>query len=251
LKLVGTISNRGAALCADAQGNIFLPKDGQVVEYSHGGTTPVATLNLPGGSAAGCSVDTTTDNRAVVFEGSVANLAIFANEQGAPTPYQTHITAAYCGYDGGGNLFVNGFDNQTFALSELPSGTSDFTQLSINQSVGEPGQIQWDGNYISWETVEKPTKVSRLGIMGSTASVVGTTTFDTKHRAFQSWISSNRIILPYFIVGSKPNVVGVWKYPKGGNATNTIRKFPPYKNRDITFVAVALSVASSGTRIHK
>jgi hypothetical protein len=140
LKLVGTIPDSGAASCSDYQGNVFLPKDAAVVEYSHGGTRPIATLNLPGGSAAGCSVDSITNNLAVVFQGSGANLAIFTNEQGTPTQYETHITSLYSGYDGNGNLFVNGFDNQAFALSELPSGASDFTQLSISQSVGEPGQ---------------------------------------------------------------------------------------------------------------
>jgi len=248
MKLVGDLPDSGVAICSDAQGNIFLPKDGKVVEYAHGGTAPVATLNLPGGGGGGCTVDPISHNLAVVFESSSASLAIFANEQGTPTQYETHILSNYCGYDGSGNLFVNGFDNQAFALSELPIGSSGFTKLSISQSVGEPGQIQWDGNYMTWETVDKPTIVSRLSIVGSAAKIVGTTTFNTKHKAFQSWISGNIIILPYNIRGTRPNVVGVWKYPKGGKVVSTIRKFGEYAKRTISFQGVTLSLAPSHAR---
>jgi hypothetical protein len=104
------------------------------------------------------------------------------------------------------------------------------------------GQIQWDGKYITWETVDKNAKVSRLSVVGSTVSVVGTTTFDTKHKAFQSWISGGNIILPYNIRGSRPNVVGVWKYPKGGKVVSAIKKFDSYKKRTISFQGVTLSV---------
>ncbi|MFY9719462.1 MAG: hypothetical protein WAK16_07440 [Candidatus Cybelea sp.] len=103
LKSVGFIADSGAAVCSDAQGNIFLPKDYQVVEYAHGGTQPIATLALPGDLAAGCSVDSETNNLAVVYESSVA---VFADEQGTPTSYNTHLESLYCGYDDSGNLLL-------------------------------------------------------------------------------------------------------------------------------------------------
>ena len=40
MKLVGDLPDSGVAICSDAQGNIFLPKDGKVVENAHGGTLP-------------------------------------------------------------------------------------------------------------------------------------------------------------------------------------------------------------------
>lgn len=66
LKLVGELSDGGSAICADSRGNVFLPKDTEVVEFAHGGASPVTTLTFPGYLAVGCSVDPTTNNLAVV-----------------------------------------------------------------------------------------------------------------------------------------------------------------------------------------
>src|ERR1700688_4758776 len=66
-KLVGSFSTFGGGVCSDAQGNVFLTHNGTVYEFAHGGTTPIATLSLPGNSAVGCSVDPVTGNLAVVF----------------------------------------------------------------------------------------------------------------------------------------------------------------------------------------
>ncbi|MGB6739997.1 MAG: hypothetical protein WBE59_06045, partial [Candidatus Cybelea sp.] len=84
LKLVGGIADRGISICSDSQGNIFLPRDTTVTEYAHGGTSPVATLTLPGNASSGCSVDPITNDLAVVFQTQVA---IFQNEQGNPSVY--------------------------------------------------------------------------------------------------------------------------------------------------------------------
>jgi sugar lactone lactonase YvrE len=43
--------------CSDSAGNVFVTNWTQVLEYQHGGISPVATLSLPGNQAAGCSVD--------------------------------------------------------------------------------------------------------------------------------------------------------------------------------------------------
>jgi len=38
---------------SDANGDVFVTNDTQVVEYAHGGTTPIKTLSLPGKYAMG------------------------------------------------------------------------------------------------------------------------------------------------------------------------------------------------------
>jgi hypothetical protein len=244
LKLIGTVPTDGAAICSDSEGNVFIPKDGEVTEYAHGGTSPVAVLNLPGYSARGCGVDPATNNLAVVFSASDADVAIFANEQGSPTLYQSHIGSEYCGYDDSGNLFVDGNNGQNYALSELPRGGTEFTTLSISDLVGGPGQIQWDGSYITWEGRGNPVvTISRLAISGSTATIVGTTRLGSiRHRGSQSWLYGDKIIVPYFDRGSRFNIIGVWNYPKGGKVRQTIRKFDSYAKRTISFQGVTLSV---------
>ena len=111
-ELVGTLPTGGAGICSDSGGNVFIADDNNVVEYAHGGTSPIATLSLPGDDAAGCSVDPTTRNLAVVFVGSGGDIAIFADAAGMPTLYNSGLESLYCGYDNNGNLFVDGFSGK-------------------------------------------------------------------------------------------------------------------------------------------
>ncbi len=209
-KLVGNIATGGAAICSDAEGNIFIPEDSAVEEYAHGGTTPVATLSLPGGLAAGCGVDPNTNNLAVVFKGS----------------------GGVDGYGQSGNS----------ALSELPNGASGFTSLSVSNAVGQPGQVQWDGKYMTYESTFDP-KLSRLAISGSIATIVGTTHFKgLSSRIAQSWLYSGNIILPFNTNHFRSNNIGIWKYPRGGAPIKTIRHFGSYKKITLYFKGVTLSV---------
>ena len=213
--------------CSDTNGNVFITNGAHVLEYAHGGTEPIATLNLPGSDAAACSVDTKSGNLAVVFGGSGADIAVFPAATGTPTLYEIHFVTLYCGYDGAGNLFVSGYASQQSQLAELPAGTSTFTVLSVSQRVGAPGQIQWDGKHITYESRSSENiKVSRLKISGPTATIVGTTHFKAAlHNAFQSWIYGNRIIIPYSNEGLAANRIAVWKYPQGGEPLLRLGKF--------------------------
>ncbi|MFY9709172.1 MAG: hypothetical protein WAK88_03280 [Candidatus Cybelea sp.] len=244
LKLVGGIADRGISICSDSQGNIFLPRDTTVTEYAHGGTSPVATLTLPGNASSGCSVDPITNDLAVVFQTQVA---IFQNEQGNPSVYLTHIDARYCTYDADGNLFVNGYGGNSgaeYALAELASGASAFTTILVSNSVGNPGQLQWDGKFLAYQDLTKYGKVSQLQIAGSSASIVGTISFKgVQHQVAQSWLYDGQIAFPYNIRGQHVNVISTWRYPKGGKAANTIRKFDSYKKKAIEFLGVTVSVA--------
>lgn len=240
LKLVGSIPTSGGAICSDAQGNVFLVANYTVTEYAHGGSQPIATLNVPSEIVSGCAVDPGTNNLAVVAEGYTY---IYSNEMGTPSQYTTHIGGELCGYDDKGNLFVNGYDGQHYGLAELANGASDFAVLSVDDSVGPPGQVQWDGKYITWQS-PRPLRISRLAISGSNATIVGQTKFRGRmHYAGDSWIYGSKVIAPYDIRGSRANVIGVWKYPQGGRAQASIRKFDSYKKRTIAFTGVTISVA--------
>ncbi len=245
LRLVGALSTIGNGACSDGQGNVFLTDGDEVVEYAHGGTSPVAILNIPGGeNARGCSVDPGSNDLAVTFTGSDSDLAIFANEQGTPKQYTTHIGAMYCGYDNNGNLLIDGRNDQKPAFAELPKGSNDFTVFSIPESVGAPGQVQWDGKYITYESYDLTRQIFQLSVSGSEAEIVSSTKFKSMpKRSYPSWIYGSNVVVPYNIRGIRANVIGVWKYPNGGRPVNTIRNFPPYKKRTIDFAGVTVSVA--------
>jgi hypothetical protein len=208
--LINTFNSSGSAICSDNKGNVFLTKDTTVDEYAHGATAPTATLALPGKLAIGCAVDPQTNNLAVVFESSGGDVAIFPNEGGTPSVFSSQIASIYCGYDNSGNLFVNGFSGQHYQFSELPKGSNVFTKLSISDSVGTPGQVQWDGQYITYEGVDtKNTIISRLSISGSTANIVSQTPLKgIKRRAYASWIYNGAVVVPYSTHGPLAKRIG-------------------------------------------
>src|SRR5262249_38235435 len=89
-ELGGTVDggrDYGAGACVDARGNVFITNTDSILEYTHGGSSPIATLSLPGDQARGCSVDPVSGNLAVVYSGSDTNLAIFPGAQGSPVLY--------------------------------------------------------------------------------------------------------------------------------------------------------------------
>jgi hypothetical protein len=152
------------------------------------------------------------------------------------------LDSSRCGYDNLGNLFVDGYDGQLAGLSELTSGSNKFVKLNISKYTPlPPSQVQWDGHYITYESVNKgQIMVSRLRISGSDVTVVGVTHFNIKGRAYQSWIHRDSIFIPYARRGADATRVGAWSYPKGGAP---LKSFKVVKLRFGNLNGVTLSLA--------
>ena len=209
--------------CSDSSGNVFVTAYNAVLEYAHGRKSPIATLRLPGNYASGCSIDPATGNLAVVYSGSGANIAIFPGASGTPTVYSAAIDSSYCGYDADGDLFVSGYNGHEPALSELPKGSTSFFLLPVSGNLGTPGEVQWDGSYITFEAIN-PVRIFRLRISGSSATIIGTTHLrGDLFFEFQSWIYGGHVFVPY---GQQTNRIGVWAYPKGGEAITKLTHLP-------------------------
>jgi hypothetical protein len=225
LQLVGEVSlpyapNSGG-ICSDGNGDIFVPDSAEIVEFAHGGTQPIATLDDDGGyyEPIGCAVDPTTGNLAVTnykdYPGH-GNVAIYSDAQGNPTYYSDSEIPDpnFCGYDNQGNLFIDGGP----PLAELPSGSESFTNITLNKRVPEAGQVQWDGAYITVKS-QNANKIYRLKISGSTGKVIATTHLKGpgRHAFSQSWIQGSTIIAPIG-PGQLNNRLGFWDYPGDGKA---------------------------------
>ncbi|MGA8473924.1 MAG: hypothetical protein WB681_02550 [Candidatus Cybelea sp.] len=232
-KQVGHLGAAGASLCSDKSGNIFMPSatssgNAVVYEYAHGGTTPIATLNLPGLLAEGCSVDSKSGDLAVTYlckDCDYGPVAIFKGARGSPTSYDvTGVFLSYCGYDNRHNLFADGNGGQGFALLELPAGGSNLTPIAVNQPINSAGEVQWDGKHLAIEDLISPV-IYRFQVSGSAATLVGTTKLHGAGTvAAQSWIQGSTVIVPFGANGKPPNEVGLWNYPAGGSPTKIIRK---------------------------
>ncbi len=247
-QLVGALSGYyGYAACSDSDGDVFISTPGVVEEFAHGGTVPVASYTVPYPPAVGCSVDPNSGNLAVVGDPFVE---VFSAGSTQPTSYNPFVEASFCGYDNSGDLFVSGHIDGQSGLSELPKGASSFHLLTVDQGVGEAGQVQWDGHYLTYEDVEgnrgnqKHGIISRLSISGSVAMIVGQTILNrVPNWLEQSWIYQKTIVAPYAVTGSQASNIGIWKYPKGGSPVERITKFGQYDKKKFGFTGVTISVA--------
>jgi hypothetical protein len=232
-----TALNSPSGLCLGTAGAVWVVVSGasKIVEYAHAGTTPEATLTVAGASyLLGCSVDPTTGNLAVTDYGPPAGggrVWVYAGATGTPQKYTDSnlLFAYFCGYDGSGNLFIDGEDgSHNFRLFELPSGGSKLENVTLNQKVGFPGGVQWDGKYVAigdqaYETQDK-SAIYEVSISGSSGTVEGTTPLNGSCQVLQfaiSTVQGSKAISP----DSCKNNAKFYKYPSGGSPTKTLTGF--------------------------
>jgi hypothetical protein len=177
--------------CADAAGNVYITDAGNadIVEYAHGGTTPIATFSDPNAYPASCAVDPSSGNLAVANlltsqNFNAGNVAIYPPGSATPTIYaDPNITREYfLDYDLSGTIYVDGVDGKTgyFRYAKMtPDGT--FTDIRIKGAkIGFPGGVQRDKSNMAvvdqqGSTVGKPD-IYRVSPSGK---VIGHTTLLT------------------------------------------------------------------------
>ncbi|HEX3458788.1 MAG TPA: hypothetical protein VHR97_12630 [Candidatus Baltobacteraceae bacterium] len=216
-QLAGTITgiNSAQGMCTSkkSHGNWWVVATGsnQVFEFAHGGTTPIATINISAGVPASCAVDAKTGNLAVTMIGN-ENVVVYAGGSGSGTTYTAPFQPFFSSYDSKGNLFVDG-SGQT-PLAELPKGGSAFIPISTNQTIIFSGGVQWDGRYLAVGD-QDTSDVYRFSVSGSSATLVSTTALNGGS-AGGFWIQKKRLIT------SESGDVDVWKYPAGGSPIKQI-----------------------------
>lgn len=227
-RLKGTLTgfSSPAGECVDKSGHVFITSGSGILEYAHGGTTPIATLK-DAGSPQGCSVDPKTGNLAVTnystTSSSQGNVAIYKDAKGKPT-YLTDSKIYheyFCGYDNAGDLFVDGTEpsSDELKLSEIPSGRTFFRNITLNQTITGAGGVQWDGKHLALGNLpEGPSTIYQFAINGEKGTKVGSTPLKGSGAVFQFWIEQANVIGPNYLA----NDVGIWAYPAGGSAKETI-----------------------------
>lgn len=233
LKLIGTLTDFSspAGECSDSRGNVWItdPDTSRVVEYAHGGTSPISILSDPNVYPVSCSVDPSSGNLAVTnlftLSGGRGSVSVYKGASGSPALYQDSSMqyVYFCGYDNNGNLYVDGLSSSgTFAFAELPKGSSGFINVTLNAPITFPGSVQWDGHHMT-TTPQAPTDtvIYRLKISGSTGSVIGETRLrPSSCIPVQTWISGARIASSCLdLTGG--STVDLWRYPDGGTPTKT------------------------------
>ncbi|HEX4014000.1 MAG TPA: hypothetical protein VHX17_08950 [Candidatus Cybelea sp.] len=244
-KLVGTLGGffNPEGLCVDKKGDVWVTNDTsegehQIIEYAHGATTALKTLDDPDGRVNGCAIDPVTGDLAVTnfwgpTEGS-GGVSIYPHGSGSPASYSDPqiYYYYYCGYDDKGDLFVDGlsYGSET-GFAELPAGGKAFQDIALPETIYLPGGVQWDGQYMavgdqvavkhSFQSV-----IYQFAISGSSGSEVGATILTGGNEVAQFWLprpkgkkkgQATRVIGPN---GDGMNTL-IWSYPNAGNPIKT------------------------------
>lgn len=234
-KLVGELKGFAspAGLCSDSAGDVFVVDVSNLVvqKYRHGGKKVVETLNDFGHYPYGCAVDPGSKNVAVANYASTlsfgpGSVSVFVGGKGVPHSYQDTAFNGYffCSYDNQGNLFVDGADYGSYhtLFAELANGSSTLNSVTLNQTIGYPGGVQWDGKYIAVQDAFSHT-IYRFSFSGSGGTSMGTVHVkgDPSTLITQFWIDGSTVVVPY---GTRPRIVhsvGYWPYTKGGTPSQS------------------------------
>jgi hypothetical protein len=249
-KLVGMLDHGGRYPCTDSNGNVWIPSfaASAIVEFAHGGVSPIATLSDPNEQPGDCSVDPTTGNLAVTAypasSGSVS-VAVYIGAKGSPqiVPVNPSMsTTSHCGYDDKGNLFVNGYaGDSTSVFGEVRKGESKFKTIPSIHSF-QPFPIQWDGKYVA---VGDADRIDRYSIHGGRAIKKGSHYLKEIYWINSFWIQGSKVIVTDTFGSGYDLPAKVYVYPRGGQP---IRRIGWPRIKDAGGVTVSLAPPSSHIR---
>jgi hypothetical protein len=185
----------------------------EIEEFKVGGRSSIKTLSTPSGDVpVGCAMDPATGNLATTIINTGA-VVVYTKASGSGTVSQSPlIEAFFAGYDKGSNLYVDGFNNQdAFGFVELKKGSSTWETLSTSNSVEFPGQVQFDGKYITVYDQEAHD-VFGYTCKGTNCTVKRTVSLSGSPDCNQTWIGIGDLFCP-----EAGGDVEVYKYPAGGS----------------------------------
>jgi hypothetical protein len=232
--LAGTLTNVEvpAGECVDAAGNVYVveaAESGKILEFPHGGTSPIATLKAPSQFVpASCSIDPTSGDLAVAdiefatskgaFRGDVL---VYRHARGNPKRHTVINLEFYffLAYDDAGNLFVDGSSGRPvqLAYAELPKGRDRMVPITLTgASIVYPGNVQWDGAHITIGDQDNAVIYQTEG-----SQIVGSTPLTGSSDVVGYFIDGGTVICSDAGNAS----VEFYNYPAGGSPTGELTGF--------------------------
>jgi hypothetical protein len=220
-----------------------------VLEYAHGGTSPIATLN-PDAQPYYCSVDPKSGDLATLNQdaSSKASISIFKKATGKPKKYfdTSSELEATCSYDDMGNLYIGAStQSKPFVIAEFRKKSHAFVTIPVDAVVRGGNFLQWDGKHIAITNASpsKPVRVLQVAIHGSSGTVVNTAKLQGSVGYIKYfWIQNGTLVTPRGGGGWKARQIGLWNYPAGGKPFTAITL--PGVRGDIA-LGITVSVAPS------
>jgi len=234
LKPAGTLSgfSSPAGLCVDPRsGNVWVTDTlkSDVVEFAHGGTTPIKTLTDGEGYVGACAVNPLNGDVAIVNNtvggDDPGNVVIFPAGSGTPVTYSDRhvLVMDFAAYDPQGNLFV---DAQWYGhhgrlrLDELPSGAKKLINVPWE------GPKIYRGSNVQYVDGSLAVGDGTTGTVYRTSggSVTGKTIINGACYVEQFFIERKSLIVPTFCSDSSGEIL-IYDYPAGGNAVKSLTGF--------------------------
>ena len=224
LLLVGTLTGFSslAGMCSDSAGDVWITdyRARKIFEYAHGGTTPIFTIGEHTGFPYDCAVDPTTGDLAVSHQHPNGHYQAFGDVVVYPKGSRkgvAHTISPYgfsdvffVAYDNMSNLYVDGTPcgywdcytgSEPAGLFTLVKNGSDFTPLTLSgATLYQPGAISWVSPTLllgDQDFQDQGTSGAyKLFVSGSTATLVGSLSFDGTQQAGGFWRRAGRVIVP-------------------------------------------------------
>jgi hypothetical protein len=212
--------------CLDKAGDVWIANTGasNLLEYAHGGTAPMATLDDSGQYPVDCAVD--KNNGTLAAANIIArtgrhrrgSLSIYPHATGSPTIVTSaHVYLMYAlGYDYHDNLFVDGRNpNKQFQFGELAGGSGAIEPITLSgATINFPGGVQFaqgrvnvgdQGGAVIYQATE-------------TGTITGSTPLSGSLDCVDFFIDGKTVICPDAGNGS----VEFYNYPVGGSPVQIV-----------------------------
>lgn len=248
--LVGVLTNftKPMGMCVDAKRNVYITDftAEAIVEYSHGGSTPIRAIDDSPYGPYGCAVDPATGNLAVANFGEpgqrtsareAGNVAVYKHATGTPMlfPEDNHVLAL--SYDDQGDLLAAAYYRYTFSSRTyfyyLPKRGKNLLSMQLPNSQFGPSGLGWpvaqsvnyDGTYwvvtadntmFRYTIGVKAEEVNSMELTGA-SGYVGELWLYRKNRKAQA-----TQVVAGDSTYNDANTVDYWKYPVAGDPIASI-----------------------------
>lgn len=229
--------NRPQGECTDLGGDIWITNTtGQsIVEFTHGGSSPIADLSDPTGYPVGCAVDPTTGNLAVTNIQDLSgggDVLVYKDAQGTPKVYSNPAQPLcyFAAYDAKGNLFVSGSTKRNaYRLTELAKGGNSLSLLTVGGgTIHYPGTVAFDGTTLVLGDQQclgnKSSCLYQASVSGKSVQISGSTPLGGSCDVAQAWIGSSRVAGGdnQYCNSRRESSADLWPYPSGGSPTKRV-----------------------------
>jgi hypothetical protein len=235
ITLVGTLAGFKSpeGMCTDSAGDVWITdyESGNVYEYAHGGSTPIATITAKLGLPYACAVDNATGNLAVSYwhpYGHYRNYAeVIVYPHGAKPgasygPKTGFYRAYFLAYDSQSNLYTTGtacgyydcYRASYIHLFELAAGQSTFKLIRGPARQSAPSAIVWVNPSLlmgSGKSGDGGTQALKVQVTGGRSKVIGKVSFAQTFLTYGFSRRADLVIVPDYAA----NAVQIYRLSDG------------------------------------